>query len=517
MSPARDDPELLRADRRRLEASAARTEARLRTVQELVQVGSYEIGIPAGPDDYWSDEMYRITGVAAGRPPLDPLAFVSEVVHPDDRTRVAAEIERVLAQGVPFDFEYRVRRPDGTVSWVRSVGRPIRGTDGRVTAVVGSLLDVTERRRSLEVVRGSEARATAFLESAGEAVLVVDAAGRIVLVNRRAVETFGFEREELLGRNVEMLLPDRLRGAHARHRAGFFTAPRMRPMGQGLDLIGRCKDGREFPIEVSLSFVDTDEGRFAMSFVTDISARRAVEKALEAARREAQQRERLADVGALTAKIAHDFGNPIAGLSMSVQQIARRLARDPGDVLESVRPAIEHMAAAVRRLDALTHDFKAFLRGQRLEPISLHLGDFVRDLVSVWAPEARRRKIALALEVGEGDPTLRADPDQLRRLFDNLVKNALEAIGHGPGTVTIAAELGDAQSVRVLVADTGPGVSPGTNVFGLFETSKADGTGLGLTIAKQVAEAHGGGIQVAAATPHGAVFEVDLPRAGPPV
>jgi signal transduction histidine kinase len=183
-------------------------------------------------------------------------------------------------------------------------------------------------------------------------------------------------------------------------------------------------------------------------------------------------------------------------------------------VLESVRPAIEHMAAAVRRLDALTHDFKAFLREQRLNPVPLHLGDFLRDLIAVWEPEARRRKIALALEVDAGDPTVRGDPDQLRRLFDNLVKNALEAVEHGPGKVTVVADLGDARKVRVRVKDTGPGIPADANVFGIFETSKADGTGLGLTIAKQVAEAHGGGIQIACAKPHGAVFEVDLPRAG---
>ena len=256
----------------------------------------------------------------------------------------------------------------------------------------------------------------------------------------------------------------------------------------------------------------TDEGTFAMSFVTDISERRAAEKALETARRTAQRRERLADVGALTAKIVHDLGNPIAGLSMSVQQIARRLARNPTDPLETVRAATEHMAAAVRRLDALTHDFKTFLREQRLNLVPLHLGEFLRDLLAVWEPEARRRKIAVALEVGGGDPQIRADPDQLHRLFDNLVESAFEAIERGPGTVTLAADVSGAERVRIAVRDTGPGIPAGANVFDLFETSKADGTGLGLTIARQVAEAHGGGIGIASPGTYGAVFEVERSR-----
>jgi two-component system NtrC family sensor kinase len=114
-----------------------------------------------------------------------------------------------------------------------------------------------------------------------------------------------------------------------------------------------------------------------------------------------------------------------------------------------------------------------------------------------------------------GDATLVADPDQLRRLFDNLVKNALEAIDQGPGCVTIAATVGADDIVRISVSDTGPGLPPDANPFALFESTKEDGTGLGLAIAKQIAEAHGGGIEIAPVDPHGAVFQVALPRQGP--
>ena len=127
MSPARDlerEVQALLQEQRRLEVALERSEARLRTAQELAHLGTYEIGIPAGPDDYWSDGMYRLTGVAPGRPPLDPRAFVAEVVHAEDRARVAAEIERVVAEGTPFDFDCRLCRPDGSVRRSRaSAGR----------------------------------------------------------------------------------------------------------------------------------------------------------------------------------------------------------------------------------------------------------------------------------------------------------------------------------------------------------------------------------------------------------
>ena len=368
-----------------------------------------------------------------------------------------------------------------------------------------------ERRRVEGGLRDSEAQAAAVLESAGEAVLVADRSGLIVLANQRVERMFGYPRAEVLGSSIELLLPESLRAAHVRHRDSFFAAPRVRPMGQGLALSGRRRDGTEFPIEVSLSFVHTAEGVLALSFVTDITARRAAEKALEKARRIAHQRERLADVGALTAKIVHDLGNPIAGLSMSTQQIARRLARNSSDSLETIRAPTEHMVAAVKRLDALTQDFKTFLREQRLSPVRLALDTFLREIASVWEPEARRRKIAIEVAPLPQPLAVRGDPDQLRRLFDNLVKNALEAVGRGPGRVTLSAAAAD-ERVCVSVQDTGPGVSAGARVFDLFESTKPEGTGLGLTIARQIAEAHGGGIDLASAEPHGAVFHVYLPR-----
>jgi PAS domain S-box-containing protein len=375
---------------------------------------------------------------------------------------------------------------------------------------------VAERMRAEEALRSSEARAAAFLEAAAEAIIVADQGGTIILANQRAETMFGYPRDQLLGASIETLVPARLRGVHVRHRDTFFSAPRVRPMGHGLELHGCRRDGSEFPIEVSLSFVRTHDSLLAMSFVSDISQRRDAEKALMPARRAAQQRERLADIGALTAKIVHDLGNPIAGLSMSVQRIARQLARGADQPLESVRGSIEHLTTAVHRLDALTHEFKTFLREQRLAPVAIDVRELLADLRAAWRPEADRRgvRVETRLPAG-GDATLVADPDQLRRLFDNLVKNALEAIDQGPGCVTIAATVGTGDIVRISVSDTGPGLPPDANVFALFESTKVDGTGLGLAIAKQIAEAHGGGIEIAPVDPHGAVFHVALPRRGP--
>ena len=134
------------------------------------------------------------------------------------------------------------------------------------------------RERAEEALRKSEATARALLESAAEGIVIVGSDGRIVLANARAAEMFGYPREELIGQPIEVLLPERLRTAHTTHRAGYFTEPRIRPMGRGLDLAGRRKDGTEFPVEISLSYNETEDGLVAMASITDITQRKHAER-----------------------------------------------------------------------------------------------------------------------------------------------------------------------------------------------------------------------------------------------
>ena len=151
------------------------------------------------------------------------------------------------------------------------------------TLVLGAA--IAGRRRVEEELRKSDARARAFLESAGEGILIVDRDGRIVHANVKIEQMFGYRRDELLDQDVEVLLPERFRDVHVGHRAGYTSTPRIRPMGQGLDLSGRRKDGSEFPVEISLSFTETDDGIRIMAFINDITRRKQIEQALEEANR----------------------------------------------------------------------------------------------------------------------------------------------------------------------------------------------------------------------------------------
>ena len=189
---------------------------------------------------------------------------------------------------------------------------PIRDVAGAVVGASIVARDVTARKAAEESLRRSEATSRAFLESVTESIVVTDAAGRIVLVNARTETMFGYARAELIGQPVEVLIPAPLRDRHVAHRGTYMAAPRTRSMGRGLDLAGLKKDGTEFPVEVSLSYVETDEGVRAIAFVTDISERVAFQKA-------ARQADKLAALGTLSAGIAHEINNPIGIISSRVE------------------------------------------------------------------------------------------------------------------------------------------------------------------------------------------------------
>jgi PAS domain S-box-containing protein len=225
----------------------------------------------------------------------------------------------------------------------------------------------------------------------------------------------------------------------------------------------------------------------------------------------AQQRERLADIGAIAADVAHDLGNPVAALSLQAELLIRRAARDPSAPVETLLGPAKRIVAEAHRLDRLVAEVKGFARQQRLQRAAVALPGLLRSVVDMWRPMAGARRIFLRLDAPEDLPVLHADEDKLRRVLDNLIKNAVEAIEQGPGQIRLSAATrprGDL--VRISVQDSGPGIAPGVDVFRLFETTKRDGSGLGLSIARQIALAHGGDLTVEAVEPHGTIFHLDL-------
>ncbi len=367
---------------------------------------------------------------------------------------------------------------------------------------------------ALRVLQLNELRWQAILDTARDAIICIDHRGEVTLFNRAAEAIFGYAAVEVLQKNVRMLMPSPYQEEHDGYLDNYHTSGAPKAIGRIREVQARRRNGEVFPIELSVSEARVGDQVIYSAFIRDVSERRTMENDLAEARRHAEQRERLADIGAITARIVHDLGNPLAGLSMQAQLIHRRVTRDPDRPGRDLAAPAERIVSEVRRLDALVKDFLDFARQQRLDVRTIALPLFLQQIVDLWQPVAAARDIAVTLDVSPEITEIVGDADKLRRVLDNLLKNAVEAIDQGPGRVALQARRAD-ERVRITVTDSGPGVPESVELFKLFETTKRNGSGLGLSISKQIVLAHAGNIAFERLAPHGTAFHVDLPaRAG---
>ena len=362
------------------------------------------------------------------------------------------------------------------------------------------------RERAEEELRKSEATARALLESAAEGIVIVGSDGRIVLANARAAEMFGYPREEFTGQTIEVLLPERLRTAHATLRAGYFGEPRVRPMGLGLDLAGRRKNGTEFPVEISLSFVESEDGLLAMAFITDVTERLQLERI-------ARQSEKMAAVGSLAAGIAHEINNPIGVITSRVELMlmeAREKGLPPG-VTRDLQVIEKHAG----RVAKITQGLLSFSRQAPWKLTDIDVNQVVEEALLLVEKQLTKERIVLEKNLAPGLPKIAGSANHLEQVLVNLLTNAREAMVSG-GTLLVESRRGH-EMIEIRVSDTGPGIPPEVmaRIFDPFFTTKEEGTGLGLSISYGIVREHGGTITIESRPGGGSTFIIQLPIRGP--
>jgi PAS domain S-box-containing protein len=371
----------------------------------------------------------------------------------------------------------------------------------------------------------TEALFGGLLEAAPDAIVIVDRDGRIRLVNRQTEALFGFQREDLLGQFVDMLLPERFRPTHVGHRTEYVHAPRTRPMGFGRELFGRRRDGTEFPVEISLSPMLGDDETLVISVIRDITANVEVAQALRRTKEEAdlarEEAERANQAKSeFLSRMSHELRTPLN----AVLGFAQLLEMDP--LTPTQHGNVKRILKGGRHLLDLINEVLDIARIEtgrlQLSPEPVRIVDVLREAIDLVRPQADERDVRLkTTDTGPCDRYVMADRQRLKQVLLNLLANAVK-YNRPDGSVNLACHVLDARTVRIDVEDTGVGI-PADKLDRLFspferlgaETGEVEGTGLGLALSKGLVEAMGGSITVATSR-EGSVFSVELALAESP-
>lgn len=451
------------------------------------------------------------------------------VFHPDDMGTVSSTFAGVLASRGSFEVDARLwHERTNAYRYVTVRGVALKSSEGDINGWIGTISDIDDKRREHE-------RLIAIIESAPNSLIMVDGEGRIRLINSQTEALFGYRRDELIGQNIEVLVPQDLRDQHIKDRVAYIRKPVGRAMGKGRELFAVRKDGAQIAVEIGLNPVSMDGETYVLSSILDISERKKTEHELNEYREhlerlvearthdlfqsqeQLRQSERMASVGALAAGIAHEINNPVGAIWLASQNALEEVssqhsAEDVGTLLKNT---CEKIVRNANRCRLIVKGILQFARQEPSDKWANDINEVIRSAVHLGKDAVHAKHCNLELQLSDGLPLAQLNPLAIEQVVLNLLKNAIEA---SPDGATIAIE-SDANHATVVIRcrDHGSGIKEHdlARVFDPFYTTKQHqgGTGLGLSIVHGIIQEHEGSIQIDSSPGRGTTVTINIPIA----
>lgn len=461
-----------------------------------------------------------------------------EKLIPDDlRKRHVTDRDSYLKKPSPREMGAGLKlfgqHKDGTKFPIEVSLNPLSGNGNQY--VVALITDMRKQSEMLDELKTSEERYRVLLHSASEGIVIVDAEGKIAVVNRRAVKLFKYSESELVGQTIDILVPQASRGNHKSMREAYMRDPSQRRMGQDRILYGVRKDGSVFPIEVSLSPVKVQESVLVMAFIVDVTDKLAAAELAELHRQQLIQADKMATLGILVSGVAHEINNPNnyillnAGILKDVwndilpvlenhskQNEDFRLAGMPyARAEQKIGRLIDATAEGAVRIQRIVESLKNFAKqdpGELSEEVDMN--SVIEAAVTITNNLIRRKTNHFTQDLQPDLPKVLGNSQRLEQVIINLLTNACDAIDNREDALVLSTCL-EESAVVIRITDSGSGIPDDVveHIFDPFFTTKRNsgGTGLGLSICYNIIAAHSGLLQIEETSESGTTFKITLP------
>jgi len=493
-------------ERRRAEEALRRSESYLAEAQKLSHTGSW--AFDATTPLYWSEENLRIWGFDPQQGLPDRETIVQRI-HPEDRDRVLECVQNAFREKRDYAVEFRIVLPDAAVRYIHGLGHPAFGASGELVEIVGTNVDVTDRKRSEE----AQLRLAAIVASSDDAIISKTLGGVITSWNAGAERIFGYRSEEAIGLPITTLIPrdrqdeesqiiERVRRGESVHH---FETVRIR------------KDGREIQVSLTISPIKDAAGQIigVSKIARDITERNRAAEALREAQTNLAHVSRVTTMGELVASIAHEVNQPLGAIVTNGSACLRLLFRETPD-LEKSREVITRMINDGLRASEVIKRIRDLLHKSPPEKAPLSINETIQEVIALVSSEVLRSKVELRAELAADLPPVVGDRIQLQQVILNLILNARDAMSdvqRHPRELLITSKKTESGEVVIAVRDSGQGLDPkdAERIFDPFFTTKAEGMGLGLSISRTIIEAHGGTLWAKPNKDRGATIQFTLP------
>lgn len=469
---------------------------------------------PAGTVTIWNDGAQRLMGWTEA----EVLGRHCSLFYPQDAIAAGQPEEtlaRAAAEGLLVKETWYLRK-DGSEFLAASTTTALRDADGGLRGFAKIVADMTDRRAAEEQVRSSENLLRSILSTVPDAMIVIDETGGIISFSAAAQKLFGYAEDEVIGKNVRLLMPSPDRERHDAYLHRYRETGEKRIIGIGRIVFAQRKDGTTFPMELSIGEAASGTERLFTGFIRDLTERRETEERLESLQSELIHVARVSAMGTMASTLAHELNQPIAAIANYVEAVRDQLEDPSPEDFPMMREALDDTGKEAIRAGHIVRRLRDFVARGEVEKTVEPLPALINEGSMLGLMGAREMGVEVQFDLDPYASPVFVDRVQIQQVIINLIRNACEAMSDSSERRLSITSLADRPGfARVIVADTGPGIAPeiASQLFTAFVSSKSEGMGLGLSICRTIVEANGGQIWMVPREGGGTEFHFTLMRA----